>query len=431
MVSLVQWHEGMLISPQHFQLTTGYFQKTMGDLSAAISPFGYGLFDFKIDSSCLSSGLIRVLKAKGFFRDGLFFDFDASRDDPLELNLGDYFAANSTATKIYLAVATWRSGENMLEGDLARYHSSEISNVKDENTGKEPIAVPILKPNLKLFQESHVDARYQSFPVFEVEKSVDGGVVGTKFIAPLLVLDEHSKIIEICSTLVRIIRDKISYFADRKENFARNQTEESLTNLRLLIQAIIPLETVLSVSGLHPFELFKALSQAASNIMAINPAQLIPRLPAYNHEDLYDCFYQLFEYLHGIISHLKQKYDVVLFEKIQDEFRLMMHPDWLERDEIAIGIRKPFSATDSDIINWIGGLQIASESMLPLIKDHRVLGAERRILERGEYITQPNGVTIIAVKTKTTYIKANEPLCLSSSNFDVIPEEIILYAERE
>ena len=431
MVSLVQWHEGMLISPQHFQMTTGYFQKILGNLSASISPFGYGLFDFKIDSSCLSSGLIRVLKAKGFFRDGLFFDFDSARDDPLEINLGDYFSANSTAIKIYLAVATWRSGENMLEGELARYRSSEISDVKDENTGKEPIAVPILKPNLKLFQESHVDARYQSFPVFEVEKSVDGGVIGTKFIAPLLVLDEHSKIIEMCSTLVRIIRDKISYFADRKENFARNQTEESLTNLRLLIQAVIPLETVLSVSGLHPFELFKALSQTASSIMAINPAQLIPRLPAYNHEDLYDCFYQLFEYLHGIVSHLKQKYDVVLFEKIQDEFRLMMHPDWLERDEIAIGIRKPFSATDSDIINWIGGLQIASESMLPLIRDHRVLGAERRILERGEYITQPNGVTIIAVKTQTTYIKANEPLCLSSSNFDVIPEEIILYAERE
>ena len=431
MESLVQWHEGMLISPQHFQLTTGYYQQVIGDISELISPFGYGLFDLKIDSSGLSSGLVRVLKAKGLFRDGLFFDFDATRDDPLELNLGDYFSTNSVATKIYLAVATRRSGENMLEGEFARYKSSEISDIKDENTGKEPITVPVLKPSLKLLQESYVDARYQSFPIFEVEKSVDGGIVATKFIAPLLTLDEHSKIIEMCSSLVRIIRDKISYFADRKENFARNQTEESLTNLRLLIQAAIPLETVLNVRGLHPFELFKVLSQSAASIMAINPAQLIPRLPAYNHEDLHSCFYQLFEYVYGIISHLKQKYDVVLFEKIQDEFRLMMHSDWLKKDEIAIGIRKPFSATDSDIINWIGGLQIASESMMPLIRDRRVLGAERRILERGEYITQPNGVTIISVKTKTTYIKANEQLCLLNSNFGVIPEEIILYAERE
>ena len=431
MESLVQWHEGMLISPQHFQLTTGYFQQVIENVSASMFPFGYGLFDLKVDSSCLSSGLVRVLKAKGFFRDGLFFDFDVSRDDPLELNLGEYFSANSIATKVYLAVAKRRSGENMLEGELARYSSSEISDIKDENTGKEPITIPILKPNLKLLQESNVDARYQSFPIFEVEKSVEGGVAATKFIAPMLVLNEHSKIVEMCSSLVRIIRDKISYFADRKENFARNQTEESMSNLRLLIQAAIPLETALNVRGLHPFELFKVLSQTAASIMAINPAQLIPRLPAYNHEDLYNCFHQLFEYIYGVVSYLKQKYDVVLFDKIQDEFRLMMHQDWLKKDEIAIGIRKPFSATDSDIINWINGLQIASESMMPLIKDRRVLGAERRILERGEYITQPNGVTIISVKTKTTYIKANEQLCLLSSNFNVVPEEIILYAERE
>lgn len=431
MESLVQWHEGMLISPQHFQLTTGYLQQVTGCVSAAIFPFGYGLFDFKVDTSCLSSGLIRVLKARGFFRDGLFFDFDAVRDDPLELNLGDYFSTNSVATKIYLAAPSRRSGENMLEGSLARYYSSEISDVKDENTGKEPITVPILKPNLKLMQENQVDGRYQSFPVFEVEKSVNGGITSTKFIAPFLSLDKHSKIVEMCSSLVWLIRDKISYFADRKDNFARNQTEESLANLRLLIQASIPLETILGIEGIHPFELFKALSQTAAFIMSINPAQLIPRLPVYNHEDLYSCFFQLHEYIYGIVSHLKQKYDVVLFDKIQDEFRLMIHPNLLEREEIAIGIRKPFSATDSDIINWINGLQIASESMMPLIKDRRILGAERRILERGEYITQPNGVTIIAVKPQTTYIKGNEQLCLVSSNFDVIPEEVILYAERE
>lgn len=431
MESLVQWHEGMLISPQHFQLTNGYYQKVMSKLSTAFFPFGYGLFDLKIDSSSLSSGLVRVLKASGFFQDGLYFEFDAVKDEPLELNLGDYFSTNVIAVKVCLAIPMRRSGDNMLEGSLPRYYSAEINNVKDENTGKEPIVVPILKPKLKLLQESQVDGRYLSFPIFEVEKSPEGGVVSTKFIAPYLNLDEHSKIIEMCSSLIRVIRDKISYFADRKDSFDRNQTEESLSNLRLLIQAAIPLETILNVRGIHPYDLYKELITTASCVMAINPAQLIPRLPKYNHEDLYTCFNQLYEYIYGIVSHLKQKYNIVVFEKLQNEFKLTMRPDWLERDEIAIGIRRPFNATDSDIVNWINCLQIASESILPLIKDRRILGAERRILERGEYITQPNGVTIIAVKSKTTYIKANEPLCLTNNNFDVIPEEIILYAERE
>ncbi len=285
MESLVQWHEGMLISPQHFQLTNGYYQNITSQLSSAVFPFGYGLFELKMDDSCLSSGLVRVLKASGFFKDGLFFDFDAIRDEPLELNLGEYFAENTSAVKVCLAIPVRRSGDNMLEGSFSRYYSSEILNVKDENTGKEPINIPIIKPKLKLILESQVDGRYQSFPIFEVEKSTEGGVVSTNFIAPFMNINEHSKIIEMCASLIRLIRDKISYFADRKDNFDRNQTEESLANLRLLIQASIPLETILNVRGLHPFDLYKALVTSASSVMAINPAQLIPRLPAYNHED--------------------------------------------------------------------------------------------------------------------------------------------------
>ena len=96
---------------------------------------------------------------------------------------------------------------------------------------------------------------------------------------------------------MRIIREKISYFADRKENFARNQTEESLSNLRLLIQAALPLESLIKINNIHPFELFRALLQTASSVIAINPTQLIPRLPIYDHNDLFTCFNQLHEYI--------------------------------------------------------------------------------------------------------------------------------------
>jgi hypothetical protein len=67
--------------------------------------------------------------------------------------------------------------------------------------------------------------------------------------------------------------------------------------------------------------------------------------------------------------------------------------------------------------------------MFSVIRDKRVLGAERKIMERGAYITQPNGTTIISVKTKTAYIKSLEKLCLSNPSVSVIPGEVVLYAE--
>ena len=81
------------------------------------------------------------------------------------------------------------------------------------------------------------------------------------------------------------------------------------------------------------------------------------------------------------------------------------------------------------MLNWINGLQIASESMIPAIRDRRILGADRKILERGAYLTQPLDTKIISIKTYNSYIKAGEKLCLVNTSQTVLPEEVVLYAD--
>jgi type VI secretion system protein ImpJ len=430
MKSFVQWHEGMLLSPQHFQQSDSHVQHLLSVFGAASSAFAFGVYELKIDTSALASGVVRVLKARGIFQDGLHFDFDAVYDRPLEKNLADYFTANSAAVRIYLAVPARRDGENELIGDMARYYSAEIANISDENTGENAINIPILKPRMKLALENEVDARYVSFPIFEAEKSVDGGIVASNFLPPYIAVDEHSKIVEMCREIAQAIRGKASYFSDRKDNYSRTATDETMASLRLLIQAALPLESIIRLNGIQPFEIYKCLLEAVSKIVSINPTQLIPRFPVYDHKDLYKTFDSLLQYARDILSRLKQQYDIVHFDRDGSVFKLQMKKEWLEKDELTVGIQKSFSTSDDEILAWIGGAQIASESMLPLIRDKRVLGAERKILERGAYITQPNGMTILSVKTRTTYIKPSEKLCLLNSSQSVVPEEVILYAER-
>ncbi|MDR0632350.1 MAG: type VI secretion system baseplate subunit TssK [Holosporaceae bacterium] len=429
MKSFVQWHEGMLLSPHHFQQSNNNLQHSLSVFSAANSPFGFGIFDLKIDTSALASGVIRILNTRGIFQDGFYFDFDAVQDQPLERNLADYFIANGASAKIYLAIPARRNGENELMGDMARYYSSEIANVNDENTGENAINIPILKPSLRLLLEEEIDARYVGFPIFEAEKSIDGGVSCTNFLPPFISLDEHSKIFEMCREVIQIIRNKISYFSDRKDNYARTATDETMASLRLLIQAALPMEAIIRINGIQPFEIYKCLLEAVSKIVSINPTQLIPRLPIYDHSDLFKTFSALLQCAKNILNGLKQQYEIVHFDKDGSTFKLQMKKEWLGKDEIAIGIQKAFSASDDDILAWIGGVQIASESMLSMIRDRRVLGAERRILERGAYITQPSGMTILSVKTKTAYIKSSEKLCLLNASQNIIPDEVVLYAE--
>lgn len=429
MVSFVQWHEGMLLSPQHFQQSDNNIQNLFSSFGVSCSAFFYGVHNLKIDTSSLSAGVVRILKAKGIFQDGYSFEFDAMHDHPLEKNLSEYFLSNSSAAKIFLALPVRKEGSDNLTGDMARYYSDEITNVYDENTGENNINIPILKPQLRLLLENEIDARYTSFPVFEVEKSVDGGVVATQFIPPYIAIDEHSKISELCREIVQMIRSKVSYFSDRKDNYARSATEESIANLRLLIQAALPVEAVIRINGIQPFEIYKCLLSAISKIIAINPTQLIPRMPVYDHNNLFMTFNGMLQYAKSILGALKQQYDIVHFEKDGSIFKLQMKKEWLEKDEISIGIQKKFASSDDDILNWINGSQIASESMLQMLKDRRILGAERSIMERGAYITQPNGMQIISVKTKSAYIKPMEKLCVANLSNNMAPEEVILYVD--
>ncbi|MDR2781179.1 MAG: type VI secretion system baseplate subunit TssK [Holosporaceae bacterium] len=429
MKSFVQWHEGMLLSPHHFQQSDNYLQHLLSVFGAAGSAFFFGVYDLKIDTSALASGIVRVLNVRGIFQDGLYFDFDAIYDKALEKNLVEYFMANSAAVKIYLAIPARRAGENQLTGVMSRYYSSEIINIGDENTGENTINIPVLKPKLKLLLENEVDARYVSFPIFEAEKSVDRGIVGTNFLPPFIVLEEHSKIFEMCRELAQIIRSKVSYFSDRKDNYSRTATDETMASLRLLINAVLPLEAIIRINNIQPFEIYKCLLGVVSGIISINPTQLIPRLQIYNHNNLFDTFDSLLQYAKNILGYLKQQYDIIHFDKDGAIFKLMMKKEWLAKDEIAIGIQKAFSNSDDEIFAWINEVQIASESMLSAVRDKRVLGAGRKILERGAYITQPNGMTIISVKVKTAYIKPAEKLCLLNTSQNIIPDEVVLYAE--
>ena len=427
--SLVQWHEGMLLSPHHFQQVNNYMQHMFSIFGLSSAGFMYGVLDLQIDSACLSSGVLRVLKTSGIFRDGCSFEYDAMFDQPLERNLNEYFLEHSTPVKIYLAIPMARIGENQVTGDTARYYSSEMESINDENIGDNAINIPVLRPRMRLLLESEVDAPYSCFPIFEAEKSVEGGITGTNFIAPFIVINEHSKISDLCREVTQLIRSKISYFSDRKDNFGQNEVEESLSNLKLLIQALLPLESLLTMKIIQPFEIYKCLLDTISKVISINPTQFIPKMPTYNHEDLFKTFNGITEYAKNILVNLKQQYDIISFEKDGSVFKLQMKKEWLEKDEITIGIQKTFSATEDDLLGWISGLQIASESMLSTTKDRRVLGADRTILERGAYITQPNGMKLLSVKTRNSYIKPGEKLCLLNASHTVLPEGVVFYAD--
>src|SRR5262249_36053483 len=84
----VQWHEGMLLSPQHFQLAARRGEALAAYLIEAAAPFCWGVRRLQIDAKRLLEGVFSVDELEAILPDGLLIVHSASDDEPsLELDL--------------------------------------------------------------------------------------------------------------------------------------------------------------------------------------------------------------------------------------------------------------------------------------------------------------------------------------------------------
>lgn len=428
----VQWYEGMLLLPQHFQRADYRLQYLFGSFCSFFSPFCYGVNLLSIDTAAIAASTLRVLRASGVFQDGLMFDHDSETDEDLSRNLSEILSKTFEPFFIYLAVAKHKEGHDLLTGVRPRYTSNMVAGLTDENSGSNGADIPVLRPKLKLLLREEIDAGYIAFPLILVRKSETDGIDITEYVPPMLSLGVHSKLLEIIRDLVSVLRNKISFFSDRQGNASFILGEEIKSNLKILIQATLELEAISKTYELPPFEYYKVLLKSASMLASINPEQTIPSLPVYNHDELLDTFKKICDFCKKSIEYLQQPFVTMPFAKTADGiFKLVIKKEWLNQDEFIISVKRKFAASDNDLLDWIDGARIASNSSVSIVKDRRVLGAERRIIERGEKIVPPAGALLLAIKSSSPYINAAEELYIfNQSKKAVLPEEITLYVDK-
>jgi outer membrane protein len=72
----IQWHEGMLLSPQHFQQESARADTLVAWQSLSANALAWGVKHFDIDESLLANGLLRVNSLEAVFPDGTPFDIE-------------------------------------------------------------------------------------------------------------------------------------------------------------------------------------------------------------------------------------------------------------------------------------------------------------------------------------------------------------------
>ena len=430
----IQWHEGMLLAPQHFQELGTRTEGLLHYHSSMLAPFHWGIRHLEIDSVLLLEGRFRVLELEGILPDGLVVSSEDAKPGDLELDLTPFKDELTRGElTIHLTVPGIRASGSAVQGEWARYRSDESSLVRDQNTGEAELRIPRLKPRLRLLLAESPPEKYTSFPLARVSyRSEAFGDTG--FIPPLLRVPVSSSIGKLCSQVVKHLREKAVFLAERVRSPSSATRVPQLLETKSLIHRMVaplpPLESLLSCGRAHPFALYQALSLVVGHVAALGRGLVPPVLEPYDHNDLLKSFSEARDFIFQVVEEgIQEKYTSYPFFLKKGAFYLPMDEDWKGRT-LVLGVRAKEGATEQELQSWVDESLIGSKSEIQGMRLKRVRGARREPFSGDGDLVPGRGVHLFSLEADPEFIHFNESVFVV--NLDDPeglrrPVEIVLY----
>lgn len=432
----IQWHEGMLLSPHHFQELSWRFEDLLHYHVKQISPYHWGLrrWPIQYDPGLLVGGRLRILHAEALMPDGLIVSYGYQEDEELELDLTPF--ADKLAVhplKVFLAVPSKKLSVD--QGGLTRYRSVDGKPVKDFNTGEDELIIPRLRPRLVLFL-GEPPPKYVAFPIMEV-RFTNEAFEATAFIPPVLEVPLGSSLGDACLSIAHTIRRKVVHWAETVASPSLTVGSplelEARTLIHHLVVALPKFEAIVHSGTAHPFSLYLALCELAGPLAAFGEGMIPPEFFPYDHNNVKAALGEVMEFVHGMLGKaMPDAYSAFPFHDVNEAFRLPIRPSWVGRPCI-LGVRARPGFTERDVRTWIEDAVIGAEGHLPSLQERRILGVERYVIEREGDLVPGRGVVLFTLNSLSSHFEPREALHVINTGPQrkaIRPLEIVLYVKN-
>lgn len=431
----IQWHEGMLLAPQHFQQSQARTDALACWHMLIAAPLAWGIRHIEIDMGLLAGGLLRIIELDAVLSDGTLVWHDAScaEHGVLELDLTQVAGQLEIAPQdIWLTLPLSRL--NRGAGIPTRFSSMACEPIEDEVSQAISAEVPRLRPKLGLVTGAPPPSLWQHLLLGNVHKDNKQIRLGDE-LPPLLKLERDHPLCQRAWKLATELRSKAAYIA-RQTKVSSSRTEDRLVSLehrevlRCLLAGLAPLEAVLQTLPLHPYSLYMALCSLLGPLALLRTGAMPLLPPAYEHARPRIIFDQLMTHLEEIISEVTQDHILVLFEFKDGAFTLQLQPQWLT-PRLVIGLR---GQPEKDSVTWMQGTVIGSTSSWNSLRERRVLGAAREHIDAAPElgVRSSNGYTLFSIDAAAPLISAGQLLLISNSNETLAaqrPPEAVLFVK--
>lgn len=431
----IQWHEGMLLSPQHFQQASSRLDSLVAWHTLLAAPFAWGVRRLKIDAGLLPAGIVRVLQLEAVMPDGTSVSFfaDNALHGTLELSLAPFAEElGNGPLDFYLILPVTKSMRD--KGSPARFRSVATSQVEDEVSEALPADVPRLLPNLSLVAGNVPSGLYTYLRLGTVFKDNELIKMGDA-LPPLIEMPKDGELWERVSAFVGQLRGKAAFVA-KQTAVPSSKTEDRLAyleqreRLRNLMTGLPQIEAVLRTPSLHPYALYLALCALLGPLSMLKPGALPPVPPEYDHANPLAVLNPVLEALQDSLLEISQEYREHKFEYRHGAFEIGLQADWVDK-QLVVGLR---GQPEKDLIAWMNGAIVGSQSAYASLRERRVLGALRSPIEVAEElgVRASSGYTLFSIQTSAALTLANEPLIVSNSTESASaqrPQEMVLFVK--
>lgn len=437
----IQWHEGMMLGPQHFQQASRRSEAQLAYHVLASSPYAWGLRHMALDERILLDGVFRIDELEAIMPDGLLALHPMPQEPTLRLEI-DLKALSvdlvSAPVTVHLGVVA-HNEQAARSGTAQRYRSVEAEPTVDENTGDGEISIPRLRPQLNLLVSESPSRPppnlYVSMPIAQVQMVGEAPRL-TLFAPPHLCVGRSSALRSLVETIAKSMRDKAISLADRLQDVDggddRGAAGDGWAVVRALMLSLPKIEVLLDSETAHPFVLYLALCDAVGALAGLERQPYPPQLPVYRHDDPLPCFQHVAQLVGRVIDRLRDPYQLVRFVRQDDAFCLRLKPQWLSDGELLIGMKPRPSHSPVATAAWLEGAWISAASRLASVQARRILGAQRTVVDDETTLpfTPGRNVTLFHIKVEPDFIQGGEDLLIATplgEDAPGFPLEIILY----
>ncbi len=431
----IQWHEGMLLGPQHFQQESARVDDLIAWQHLAVQPLAWGLRHLVIDESLLVNGWVRVRALEAVMPDGtaVTWPVQEAGEADLALDLAPWTAQlEAEDLPVYLTLGRTRS--QRVSAQPARLRGIPGVQVEDEISDALPVDIPRAVPNLALAIGERPSSAYLCLKLMTVRKDNEVFKRGA-YVPALLEVPADCEPRQRAQALAAQMRSKAAFLVKQTADPSSRIEDrlamlESKARLGSLVAALPVLEALLRSPAVSPFALYLALCAQLGPLTTLRPgaAPLLP--PPWIHDDPMAALAPVLDALEDLAGEVSQEWRTTVFDFDGEAFSLHLEAATLGA-RLVVGVR---GQPERDLVAWMGGAVIGSRTVWSALSARRVLGAARRRIDDAPELglRSSAGYTLFAIEVSESFIVAEQPLVISNANETSAmqrPHEMVIFVK--